>query len=371
MAAVPPDPSPSAAPVAPAPPAPSAGPAVAVVRRRRVRRRRAAGARAEAWAGRLAARALPLLLLLALSAGAASLALTLWSAATGADPYRLGAPGVHFEGEALAPAHALLQPPAAAASALTAPASGAAGEAWLPPATARRAALWRQGAQASALAQGAQAALPAEPALSYRQHCVWGQPGRNPYRGTVVQALQSARLPDEVVRQVAAQVAAGTPTDRLEIRREGIRALGSGRRFDPRRVALTFGQTLCVNARVNFAAGHMEPAALYEAADAGGRVYAVMVPEVCGNVSVLSQQGERAPRLLAVAEPAPPGPMRRLPAALEDGGGEGLFAFADDRPAQSVPEPGTLACVLLGLALIGWFSRARRGAADRRRDGRR
>lgn len=346
MAAVP-DPSADDEPAAPRPPgvAPRVAGAGRVRQRRRQRLARASAtrrglARVAPWAGRLLVGTL-------LAAGLASALAVAWLGATGRDPYRLGAPGVHFEGDALPAGHALLRPRPATPGVL--PVAGR-----LP-----------AGAPGQAVAAGpgsgaAAAALPAEPPLAYRQRCVWGQPGRNPYRGTVVQALQSAHLPDEVVRAVAANIAAGQPTDRLEIRREGIRALGSGRRFDPRRVALTYGQTLCVNARVNFAAGHMEPAALYEAADAAGRVYAVMVPEVCGNVSVLSQQGERArPRLLAVAEEAPPGPLRRLPAALEDGGGEGLFAFADDRPAQTVPEPGTLLCVVLGLAALALVRRRR------------
>lgn len=301
------------------------------------------------WAARWRSRAGLLVVGLVLSAGAAALGLTLWAAATGADPFRFGAPGVHFDGDPLPAGHPLLRP--------AGPRPGAS--------------LRLAGSVAHAAAE---AALPAEPPLRYRQHCVWGQPGRSPYRGTVVQALQSARLPDEVVRQVAARVAARQRTDRLEIRREGIRALGSGRVFDPRRVALTYGTTMCLGSRVNFAAGHMEPADLYEAADAGGRVYAVMVPEVCGNVSVLSQQAERA-RLLAVADD-PPGPLRRLPVALEDGGSDGFFALADDASRHQVPEPGTLACVALGLAVLAGLRgrralRARRDAADRRRAGRR
>ncbi|MEK8051532.1 PEP-CTERM sorting domain-containing protein [Ideonella sp. DXS22W] len=317
MAAVPPHtPPPAAAPRSDAPPADVAAGDARARRRRTGRRagqgrrtRRAARSAAQARLWRWAGRALPLAFFTALSAGAASLGVLLWSAGTGADPFHLGGAGVHFEGDPLPAGHPLLRP--------------------------------------------------AAPPLAYRQRCVWGKPGSNPYRGTVVQALQAARLPDEVVRQLATQVAEKRRTDRLEIRRDGIRALGSGRVFDPRRVALTFGETMCLGARVNFAAGHMEPADLYEASDHAGRVYAVMVPEVCGNVSVLSQQGERRrPLLLAAADPVP-GPMRRLPAALEDGGGDGIFAFADDLPRHDVPEPGTLACVALGLAALVAFRRRR------------
>lgn len=335
MAAVPPDPQPCV------PRASSAS-----RRRRRGRHRARAVQAVDRTLPRLARAGLGALLLAALAAGAAGLGWVAWASATGADPYRLGRPGVHFEGEALPAGHALLRPAAAAAA--PAPRLHAAAASAPSPAPG----LMRVAATAGP--------LPAEPPLRYRQHCVWGRPGSNPYRGTVVQALQSARLPDEVVRQVAAQVAAKHRSDRLEIRRDGIRALGSGRVFDPRRVALTYGETLCVGSRVNFTAGHMEPADLYEAADAQGRVYAVMVPEVCGNVSVLSQQGERRrPHLLATADNAAPGPLRRLPAALEDGGGDGVFAFADARQRNEVPEPGTLGGVVIGLVALAAFRRRR------------
>jgi hypothetical protein len=44
---------------------------------------------------------------------------------------------------------------------------------------------------------------------------------------------------------------------------------------------------------VNFPAGHVEYAALYEAEDRRGKTYSVMVPYVCNNVSVLGVRAER------------------------------------------------------------------------------
>jgi hypothetical protein len=140
------------------------------------------------------------------------------------------------------------------------------------------------------------AATPAAAAsagLSLRHGCVWGQPGRNPYRGSTEQALQAAGLPPEVVQEVAALRQAGRRSGRLEIRTGAIRSLDDGRQFNPRSVALSFGQTMCLNSRVNFVAGHTELADLYEVRDARGRRHAVMVPDVCGNVSVLGVRGER------------------------------------------------------------------------------
>lgn len=186
--------------------------------------------------------------------------------------------------------------------------------------------------------------------LALRYGCVWGEPGRQPYRGTVEQALRSAALPEEIVQSVAAQVRAGQPVDRLEIRNDGVHAKTSGRVFDAQNIALTYGQTLCLGARVNFKAGHVEPAALYEATTAQGQTIAVMVPEVCGNVSVLGQTDESARNFQlnnAVAGASDTQGPRLMPAVLQGGAGALVAGSAND-----VPEPGTLACVLAALGAL-------------------
>lgn len=129
--------------------------------------------------------------------------------------------------------------------------------------------------------------------LQLRRSCRWGQPGRMPYQGTTRQALEAAGLPDDVVAQIDAQRTAGQKAGRLVITRDGIRHTGDGRVFPARGLALTFGMTLCRDASVNFAPGHQEQADLYEARDSQGRAYAVMVPDVCGNVTVLGTGGGR------------------------------------------------------------------------------
>lgn len=129
--------------------------------------------------------------------------------------------------------------------------------------------------------------------LQLRRGCHWGQPGRMPYRGTTRQALVAAGLPEEVVAQIEAQRNAGQKSGRVAITRDGIRHTGDGRVFPARGLALTFGMTLCRDASVNFAKGHEEMADLYEARDAQGKPHAVMVPDVCGNVSVLGERGRQ------------------------------------------------------------------------------
>ena len=212
--------------------------------------------------------------------------------------------------------------------------------------------------QSVATASPASMALSAtDPPLGLRQDCVWGKPGRNPYQGTVEQALVAARLPAELVAPIAARIRARQPSDRVSISTAMIRSDRGGREFSPRGLGLSFGHTMCLNSRVNFVPGHVEKADLYEMVDATGRQRAVMVPDVCGNVSVLSASGERArlPRWVAA-------PMVRLVTAL-GGAADGEFgvrhAVAVDGAVQSVPEPDTLACVLLGLAAVWWAGRRR------------
>ena len=136
------------------------------------------------------------------------------------------------------------------------------------------------------------AAAPLAP-LALRQGCAWGQPGRNPYRGSTEQALHAAQLPDDVVRQVSAMRQAKQVTARLQIGTAGIHEVNGPREFASTGLALTFGNTLCLGSKINFAPGHTEAADLYEVRDSQGRLHAVMVPDVCGNVSVLQRRGLR------------------------------------------------------------------------------
>lgn len=185
-------------------------------------------------------------------------------------------------------------------------------------------------------------ALPAEASvpLSLRRGCAWGLPGRNPYRGTVEQALLHARLPAEVVKEVARRVRDRQTSDRLEIRTGRIHGVEHGREFDPNRFAMSFGHTLCLNSRVNFAPGHVEKADLYEVADARGQRYAVMVPDVCGNVSVLGERGEKRKPMAMLTAGAP--------------ADEWFVLATGDVPGdpQGVPLPGSLALALLALAAV-------------------
>ncbi len=171
--------------------------------------------------------------------------------------------------------------------------------------------------------------------LSMRRGCAWGAPGRTPYKGTVRQALAGAGLPQEVVNKIDLMVERKMVSDRVTITRDAIQAVNSKRRFEPTISAMGFGKTLCFGTRVNFPAGHVEVADLYEATDGEGAKFSVMVPYVCGNVSVLAARAERAA--------TPPGGSIR-----------------------SIPEPGTLASLAAALAAMAGGAGLSRRRADRR-----
>ncbi|MCL4747398.1 MAG: PEP-CTERM sorting domain-containing protein [Burkholderiaceae bacterium] len=215
---------------------------------------------------------------------------------------------------------------------------------------------------------------PAPQALELRQNCAWGDPGRNPYKGTIEQALEGARLPPEVVQAMSARIRSGKVSDRLEITNEGIRGVHEPREYSARSIAMTFGRTLCMNTRVNFVPGHMERADLYEVADASGKNYSVMVPYVCGNVSVLSERAERDDEPLATTIDGRPLARKTtdLIAAIIPGGsssnrtvtgnpGGGTTA---NTPEGQVPEPGTLLNIVAGASLMAWFIRRKRRRQD-------
>lgn len=171
--------------------------------------------------------------------------------------------------------------------------------------------------------------------LSLRRGCAWGIPGRQPYKGTTRQALVGARLPTEVVNKIEAMAERGIISDHVDIRSDSIQSASGKRRFDTTLVAMAFAETLCFGTRVNFRPGHVERGDLYDATDATGRNYAVMVPYACGNVSVLAERAERP----------------------EEGHRNG-----------STPEPGTLAILVAGLgAMLALHWRRRRSSSARNR----
>jgi hypothetical protein len=166
--------------------------------------------------------------------------------------------------------------------------------------------------------------------LNLRRGCAWGIPGRNPYLGTVSQALTAARMPPSAVVKFEALIEKKLISDRVEITSEGITTASKRRNFDAASFDMAFGNTMCFNTRVNFQKGHVEHADLYEATDADGKRYAVMVPYVCGNVSVLADYEEK----------------------------NGYHTNGQ------TPEPATWLMLVSGFTILAWFVRRRERQVD-------
>jgi hypothetical protein len=194
--------------------------------------------------------------------------------------------------------------------------------------------------------------------LQLRHGCIWGAPGRDPYRGTAEQALQAAGLPADAVRAIAQRIRRGESDGEVMLARDGIQSADGQRQFGRRLVASTYGMTLCFDTLVNFAEGHVERAPLFEFTSADGRRFSVIVPDVCGNVGVISEQppagvvlGERAER---AAHPVAPGAMEMptsagAPPQAGSPGARGAAtapragagAGAGGRPASPAPSMGS------------------------------
>jgi hypothetical protein len=191
----------------------------------------------------------------------------------------------------------------------------------------------------------------------------------------VTQALQAARLPEEVVRKIDVMVSLGIVSDQVVISRDSIRAVRAPREFDSKIVAMGFANTLCFGTRVNFQPGHFELADLYDATDGKGNNYSVMIPYVCGNVSVLAERAERDDAVVGTLMPVPGATTGTTghPRALAVPGGPGgrvtNLAKPADQSVRTDPEPGTLAgliAALAAMALARALARGRQGARKKR-----
>lgn len=233
-------------------------------------------------------------------------------------------------------------------------------------------------------------------ATAMLSNCSWNSPGRNPYRGSVSEAVSRyVDIPAPVRSELIAKIQSGRADDLAIIMRDSVAG-----KFDysPHLTSMHFGQrTVCEYVtRDNWAPTRREPASVYCSGE-----HCLIVPKICGNISRVRRivgggggTGASAPAPGAVALPRPAEPgMVKSPedvaaadAIAETIGSVGPFAetaafsspFSGARHAPEldvpapgseltqpapVPEPATLGMLGAGLAVVfGAAWRARRRA---------
>ncbi|HEX8605191.1 MAG TPA: MHFG family PEP-CTERM protein, partial [Pseudoduganella sp.] len=123
-------------------------------------------------------------------------------------------------------------------------------------------------------------------ATAMLSHCSWNSPGRNPYRGSVREAVSRyLDIPGPVRAELIARIEGGHADDTVAITRGSIAGKHD---YGPQITGMHFGQrTLCDSvARDGWPATAREPAAVYCVGDE-----CVIVPEICANISRVRRVG--------------------------------------------------------------------------------
>jgi PEP-CTERM motif len=190
--------------------------------------------------------------------------------------------------------------------------------------------------------------LPAQAAnWQYQSKCSWANPGSNKFKGDVAETLNSFILiPDESQSKIQARLRAGrAPDDVVRITRHVIESTTSTEaRYSSAINYMHFGAkgSVCMSVdRSAWKADRVELADVW-----CERTQCVAVPRVCGNPSLI----QRLARPTPAAQVYQPMPVRAKVAAVE-------------QVVHEVPEPGTLALLLVGLSGILPVGRRRRPRA--------
>jgi hypothetical protein len=153
--------------------------------------------------------------------------------------------------------------------------------------------------------------------------CSWDTPGHNPFKGSPVAAIMSyEQIPMADRLSLAARVQAGRrPDDTPDITATGISSVRYKYITDVH--DMHFGRSgSCKSVtRFGWAPGAVQPAKSYFAGK-----YAIIIPNVCGNISWA---------------------MREVPIVTQS---------VDGRSVKNIPEPGSLALVTVA-GLAAWISR--------------
>ncbi|GGY02749.1 PEP-CTERM sorting domain-containing protein [Massilia dura] len=236
-------------------------------------------------------------------------------------------------------------------------------------------------------------------ATAMLSHCSWNQPGRNPYRGSVTEAVSRyVDIPAPVRTQLIARIESGRADDTVAIMRDSIAGKYD---YSPRITGMHFGQrTVCETVTRNgWSAAAREPATVYCVGE-----QCLIVPKICGNISRVQRvagggSGAGGPKAgaatppqvdaIPVAEPAftrvaspddvaaadamaqtvasEPQPALLPLAGFQSPFGAVTYGMGGHTPGPGtehtqlspVPEPATLGMIGAGLALLAGMARRR------------
>ena len=179
-------------------------------------------------------------------------------------------------------------------------------------------------------------AAPAHAVSMSQQECSWSNPGANPYRGTISDAVSFyLDIPAATREALKARITAGQVDELVEITKYSVRS-PTGAFYSPVINDMHFGPNLVCNTitRSRWPENMVQKAAMY-----CEDKYCIIVPFICGNISRI----ERADRLVQL----PKVPVQ--PPVYE----HGVPAWKPPTGvATEVPEPGSVMLLLAGVAGI-------------------
>lgn len=177
-----------------------------------------------------------------------------------------------------------------------------------------------------------------------QQECSWSNPGANPYRGTISDAVSFyLDIPAATRETLKARITAGQADELVEIGKYSVRS-STGAFYAPQITDMHFGPNLVCNniTRTRWPENMVQKAAMY-----CEDKYCVIIPFICGNISRI----ERADRLVLL----PKVPVQ--PPVYE----HGVPAW---KPPTEVPEPGSVMLLLVGVAGMMFVRKTKRKQND-------